>query len=288
MPAFDIHVSDGCVARHAFSCAFYDLTPAGRPRAFAEPTRLRRRGLYGNFTCRLESTFPLGLVFCRRRVRLPERITVYPPPRRPGEVQELLSGGIGPGGSWNRRGDDYLGELYGLREHRPGDSVRQIAWSATSRLQKLIVRETENPGPTRVRVIFHSYRPGGVALGRKSFEKALQLLAGVFAVLAQRNIEYGFAAAFTGWRIKSIAPTRAGGTRALCWAAVARHTQIETLEPLRELLERESDPEALTIVVSNTPRRYWESECRQWLGNRSIMLDTRDAGSFMRPLEVTL
>jgi uncharacterized protein (DUF58 family) len=44
-------------------------------------------------------------------------------------------------------------ELFGIREYRPGDSLRRIHWRSSARHGELVVREYEPPGVQRLRIL---------------------------------------------------------------------------------------------------------------------------------------
>lgn len=49
----------------------------------------------------------------------------------------------------DKRGCDYS-ELYGIREYRPGDSMKSIHWKLTGRMERLYVKEASGPAPDSV------------------------------------------------------------------------------------------------------------------------------------------
>lgn len=97
--------------------------------------------------------FPFGLVRRHCRISQPGHTLVYPAryPLRPGLLRR-----IAPGGPLGHRlstrtggGEDY----FGLREYRPGDSVRQIAWKRSATIDQLIIRERTKPSPPKLRIV---------------------------------------------------------------------------------------------------------------------------------------
>jgi len=99
-----------------------------------------RRGWMEMEPFRIENRFPLGL-FRAWSVIIPRaRCLVYPRPAP--NPPPLPQTGHGDEGS-ARPGD---GEhLHGLREYRPGDPLKKIAWKTSARQQKLYTRLMESP-----------------------------------------------------------------------------------------------------------------------------------------------
>lgn len=99
-----------------------------------------RRGWLAMQPFRVENRFPLGL-FRAWTVVIPEaRCLVYPrPAENPPPLPRTGRGDYGAA----QKGD---GEhFHGLREYRQGDPLRNIAWRASARHQKLFSREMETP-----------------------------------------------------------------------------------------------------------------------------------------------
>lgn len=69
-------------------------------------------------------------------------------------------------------------ELRELREHRPGDPFRRIAWGPSARRGRLLVRETEDESQTtRVIVVDASATMRGDERGRARIDHAIELVA---------------------------------------------------------------------------------------------------------------
>ena len=100
-----------------------------------------RRGLAHLDRVRLWSRFPFGLVRSRREVSVPGRLTVLPRLYAiRGDLWGARDGSVGASSDLVRRGsgvDDFLG----LREYRPGDSLRWIHWRRSVRTGQLVVRQ---------------------------------------------------------------------------------------------------------------------------------------------------
>jgi uncharacterized protein (DUF58 family) len=113
----------------------------------------QRRGAaqFGEF--RIASTFPFGIVGKSLARIQPQRVLVFP---RVYRVRERLLDAITPTGVVGSRitshagaGDDY----YGLREYRPGDSMRHISWKRTASRDELVCIERTRSSPPRLRIV---------------------------------------------------------------------------------------------------------------------------------------
>lgn len=88
-----------------------------------------RRGLHRPGRFALSTTYPLGLFRCWTVLELDWGVLVYPRPAA--DSLPLPSGDAADqAGQANRPGDE---EFDGLREYRPGDSMKRIAWKTLAR-----------------------------------------------------------------------------------------------------------------------------------------------------------
>lgn len=107
----------------------------GRPFQADYEIKGVRRGVYDGGEVALETGAPFGLSRAHRKVWAPARIVVYPktfevaglPPSSPADAER----GDGSESSVMRRGPG--GEFWGLREYRPGDPARLVAWRRSAR-----------------------------------------------------------------------------------------------------------------------------------------------------------
>jgi uncharacterized protein (DUF58 family) len=107
-----------------------------------ETLRAARRGAIGARGWRIGTSDPLGFFAGTRRCADQEVALVLPrfaslSDRR--EARELEASTAAP-----RAGAG--SEMFGIREYRPGDSLRRIHWRSTARHGDLVVREYEPPG----------------------------------------------------------------------------------------------------------------------------------------------
>jgi uncharacterized protein (DUF58 family) len=120
------------------SQSLFELSPGGEAEVVLEmPTT--RRGWFEVGRVRLSTLWPLGLARAWSWLRPEERLLVYamPDPGAP-PLPESLGDGDSP------RTRAHGEQPHHLREYRPGDMPRQIAWKASARFDKLLVREYES------------------------------------------------------------------------------------------------------------------------------------------------
>ena len=113
-----------------------------------------RRGIYAGGEVLISSGAPFGLFYASRRLQAVSRTVVYPrtfdvadlPHRAPDDAER------GDGSESSSLHRDHGREFYGVREYRPGDPARLIAWRKSARsvsAGKLAVvelaRETRQP-----------------------------------------------------------------------------------------------------------------------------------------------
>jgi uncharacterized protein (DUF58 family) len=99
-----------------------------------------RRGLMDLGRLRISTTRPLGLARAWSWWRPRERVLVYPAVEKGGPPLPGSGGDGAPRPRAQRSGED----THHLRDYRSGDAPRQIAWKASARLDRLMVREYES------------------------------------------------------------------------------------------------------------------------------------------------
>jgi uncharacterized protein (DUF58 family) len=163
-------------------------------RVFAETAYWpERRGPMRFDRFRVETVFPFGLVMKSVRFDEPGECLVLPRIERlrPGVLFSLAAGTIaGPSTSLRTGpGSDFLG----IREYRPGDSMRHIAWRRSASVGSLAVIERSVDAPPRIRVVLDLRRPtaelrvdSAVRAPRDLEEDAIVLAASILSA-AQRD-----------------------------------------------------------------------------------------------------
>jgi len=102
----------------------------------------RRRGVHEVLPLTVRVRGPLGLAWAQRDLIGPQPCRVYPQVRWEGRVGSLLAlAQRHELGSVPAHLAAHGGELYGLREYRPGDPRGSIHWKATARHGRLVSRE---------------------------------------------------------------------------------------------------------------------------------------------------
>lgn len=254
--AFDVEVQDRAVFGHRTQPTVFSVGPCSSHTRVAA-TRFLHRGIYDGFDYSLSSRFPLGLAENRRAGRIADCLTICPWSRRVPDVTPLLEAGVGHGGLRNRVSSDFVGEFMAMREYRTGDHPKRISWPFSVRFQKLIVKETEQPCPRNVSVLFHSFEPTGVVLSRRSFENALELLAGLFEHLRESFIPVDFRASFNNWQRIATGAASDGHVEFAVLLATARMKVSRDIGPLVHVMRSEKRSSVVQLVVSNTPLRFW-------------------------------
>lgn len=146
--------------------------------------RLNRRGAFPLPAIRIESDFPFG--FFVRRLTFPStaELLVYP------RIRAVRPGAIRPAAFRHQTPRIVRGEgdeFFSLREYRPGDDVRQIAWRASAKRGALLIRELARQ-TSRSIVIAVDLAPGAVAGDDPdSFEDAIELAASCAITLLNQN-----------------------------------------------------------------------------------------------------
>jgi uncharacterized protein (DUF58 family) len=117
--------------------AFFQLAPGERGEVrMMLPTQ--RRGWLVLDRLRLSTVRPFGLARAWSWLLPDTRLLVYPTPEADA-VPLPDPGGDGPSSRTRAHGE----QPHHLREYRTGDALRQIAWKASARIDRLMVREYE-------------------------------------------------------------------------------------------------------------------------------------------------
>ncbi len=129
----------GLVLRHRNQAVAVELAPASHADALLTvPTATRGWLAVGRLIVSVRQ--PLGMFVSWSWLHPDRRVLIYPaleaqPPPLPRHG--------GDGQPQRRRGPDE--QLHGLRDYRPGDPLRMIAWKRSAQLGELQVREVESP-----------------------------------------------------------------------------------------------------------------------------------------------
>ncbi|MGH9188934.1 MAG: DUF58 domain-containing protein [Acidimicrobiales bacterium] len=145
-----------------------------------------RRGVLTAVDVEVRSAAPFGLVWWRRRSRLPlaRPLEVAPAPLAVEVPSERTGEGVATGASPAHPipGDELVRSV---REYVPGDPPRSVAWAATARHGRLLVKEREGDAGSALTIVV-DLRSDGSAAGRAAVEDAASRAAGL-AVAALRS-----------------------------------------------------------------------------------------------------
>lgn len=201
VPAFDLHIEERPVpAPPGWSTLMkparaWVMHLGPRETVHGEATFWpSRRGEVGFDQIRIWTTFPFGIVKKSITVSQPQHTLVHPVLY---ELRRSVLREVAPQGLAGSRmspqtghGDDY----YGMREFRPGDSVRQIAWKRTAALDQLVCLERTRPTPPRLRIVVNLTAPAP----RDLEEQAISLAASIINAADHNGFEVGLTMPGTG------------------------------------------------------------------------------------------
>ncbi len=203
MPAFGLTITELARGRAAGNRtgafrnepAFVVGVGAGETVRCAAIARPLRRGVARLDRVRVWTKFPFGLAIKSATFSRPHTLVVLPAVLglRPGLVSRLcVRSATGMGAERQPGMGD---EFFGLREYRPGDNPRRIAWKASARRAsgELVVRQHASPAPQRLMVVV---RFGGCA--DAEMELAIALAASVAAEAEREGVSVGLAVPCVG------------------------------------------------------------------------------------------
>lgn len=144
-----------------------------------------RRGAYDLPALQAASAFPSGFVKWGRRVRAPDRLLVYPTLTHLEGFEVPHARNYQPGGIAvaSQVGDS--SELFGTREFKDGDRVRDIHWASSARTGRLVVKEFQEEYFVRLALVIDTAVANDAQEAR--FERSLSIAAGIADVLAKKE-----------------------------------------------------------------------------------------------------
>lgn len=154
-----------------------DLAPQHTTRLTLEQPAVQR-GWMRLEPFRVETRYPLGLFRAWALVIPDARCLVWPQPAH--DAPPLPRTGRGDHGATHRGDGD---EFHGLREYRPGDPLRQIAWRSSARHEKLFSRQMESPSEEACELNWY-------LMGSGDTERKLSILAAWVLRAERRQIPY--------------------------------------------------------------------------------------------------
>lgn len=164
-------------------CYFLKVAPKAEQVAAYRRTP-PNRGILKLKGFRVGTRYPFGLVEKARLYDVPAELLVYPALIQVdyGQVAGALSASdtptrrVGPGT-----------EIAGLREYSPGDDARTIHWRRTAALNRLVIREREVDGASRLTLLLDNLRPANAPGWDAGFEQAVSVAASLAALAAARG-----------------------------------------------------------------------------------------------------
>lgn len=215
----------------------------------------RRRGRMKFHRLEARSSFPFGLI--GKSVTIERELETLIFPRtcriRASAIEKLLGGGIGGGRSGPGTGS--IGEYAGLREYRPGDSIRSVAWKRIRPDQLPVVIQRAMPSPPRLILVLDLRRPTErlrLVEGsnhREQEEEAISFVASIAETAIGLGVEVGLRIA--GTSMPNL-PMR-GGRRHLG----RLQAQLAAIDLDSERLERKlviPPPNVASVVVVHVDR----------------------------------
>jgi uncharacterized protein (DUF58 family) len=145
------------------------------------------------------TTFPFGLI--KKSVTFEQSLHTLIYPRLLDLREDLLRRIVpaGPSGTRMSRRSGEGDEYFGMREYKPGDSLRRIAWKRNAGLDELVAIERTRPSPPRIRVVLNLRQPtrdlrfdedSGID-GRELEERAISLAATLVRRAERADFEIG-------------------------------------------------------------------------------------------------
>ena len=211
---------------------------------------VRRRGIYRFTETALETAFPLGFFNTTATRYLPGRLIVYP---RLGEIEGLFLRELEVAFRYMRQSRPSRAEedYRGLREYRAGDSPRWIHWRSSARLQKLLVKEFEEPQAKRVLLLLDSNLQRLGPQRYATYEWAVSFAGTLARDLARRGYEVECAALQPPDRLARVVISRERRNldALLEMLAGLRRDDTRTLADMAAALERRSLHHVYVLVV---------------------------------------
>ncbi|MDY7108318.1 MAG: DUF58 domain-containing protein [Planctomycetota bacterium] len=158
----------------------------------------RRRGEARFHQLRIWTSFPFGIIRKSLILSCEHHTLVYPRlyALRP-RVLEAIAPAAAIGAKVSHHagaGDDY----FGLREFRPGDSMRHIAWKRLANREELVTIERTRPTPPKMRLVLNLSSPPATDgegeasdTGRQLEEEAISLAASIIHAADLTGCEVG-------------------------------------------------------------------------------------------------
>ena len=151
--------------------------------------RPRLRGRYPINCPQLTCAFPFGIWTARRSIENVSPLVVVPKQVKLAGMLEQAGHTSHHSGTGSRAGGQ--GDFLGLRDYRQGDSIRQIHWAHTARLDSLVVceRSAAEQSPWHIHLSTMNEQPGSLA-ARENLAWRVRLAASLCTLLHQQSVPF--------------------------------------------------------------------------------------------------
>lgn len=159
-----------------------------------------RRGEVTFCPVRASTAFPFGIIRKSVTFAMEQKVLIRP---QPAEVpQELLRTRAGAGVAVGSLTPSRAGmEFFSLREYQPGDALRSVAWRASARMDRPVVRTFATPPGQRLWVMLDCR-----GAGEDDVERVVAIVAGI----ATRAVAMGLEVGLVGPDGRVLEPLRSG------------------------------------------------------------------------------
>jgi len=223
-----------------------------------------RRGIFQHGATVVSTRFPFGLVEVNRALVLAGRTIVHPDVY-PVATPEAAGFDVMVGGKYRGQRQSVSGDSFaGVREHRPGDSLRQIHWASSAKGRGLMVRFYDEELSGRVGIVIDNQTADGDGLDR-----AVRLAGSLaFAALdAGHHCEWIDLASQT----RHVVPPFEDGQELLDDLAALRSVEnVRLASTLVECVSRLSRKAALHLVLTAYPDDVAEAVAKLIAEGRKI------------------
>ena len=261
-------ISVEAASRELFRLPWIDAGRSVHPVPAAD---LRRRGVYEHEDVILRSRHPFGLIEVNRPQSLPGRTIVHPavhPLAAPAAAgYDVMVGGRHRGQRQTASGDFFSG----VREQRPGDSLRQIHWPSSAKGLGLMVRTYEEELSGRLALI--------LVVG--SDARALDAAARETASLAFAALDEGHHVEFidsAGLQLEMIPPFDDGQSLLDRLAGIETVRDPVTPDRLRGAVDKLSRKAALHFIFSGSPEQLHPLVDELEASGRKVFLHPKTSG----------
>ena len=248
LPAVGVHIENAGPSGDLLGSAL--SIPAGSAARLSMTERFERRGVYPLPPLKLVSTFPFGLMECRRLLTDSTEIVVYPRVRtiRTGTSLQTAGSGDVPRSPLGE-GD----EFFSLRDYVTGDDIRHIAWRASARVGSLLVREFQQDAARSVLFVFDSRRNDADERFDDNFEDAIELIASLGVTYLGRHYAVGLLTA-SGRLAEGEGKSQA--VKLLDMLARLHPASPGDRDPLEEACTLGEGAKSVCLPVSSDPARW--------------------------------